>query len=212
MRSQCYYAPALITSLSGTDLLRFHRYFASQLCLFALLAIGAAGCGGGASSATPKVAQRYPAYDEQAAQLFDDHIDGSAVGLADIAGNPRADPVFRARTQSAELVARVRVLTVTTDLVGGKPLYRVNLGFVAPPLVRRGIDDDHLEIAVYSTSSAFGVVKFLDVGLIGHTFIGFFRRYAQGEEPEVRFHLAADTPMILAAAREADMLGELSGK
>jgi hypothetical protein len=199
----------LITSLSGTDPLRFHRYFASQLCLIALLA---AACGGAPTSAPPKVAQQYPSYDEQAARLFDDHIDGNAVGLADIADNPRADPIFRARTQSAELVARVRVLTVTTDLVGGKPLYRVNLGFVAPPLIRRGIDDDHLEIAVHSTSSAFGVVKWLDVALIGHTFVGFFRRYTQGDEPELRFHLAADTPIIVAAAREADMLGELSGK
>jgi hypothetical protein len=202
----------LITSLSGTDLLRFHRHFASQLCLAVLLAVGAAACGGAPASAPPKVAQRYPFYDEQAARLFDDHIDGNAVGLADIAGNPRTDPIFRARTQSAELVGRVRVLTVTTDLVGGKPLYRVNLAFMEPPLVRRGIDEDHLEIAVHSTSSSFGVVKWLDVGIIGRTFIGFFRRYAQGEEPALRFHLSADTPLILAAAREADMLGELSGK
>jgi hypothetical protein len=155
---------------------------------------------------------RFPSYDAQAALLFDDRIDGNAVGLADVTENPRVDPTFRARTQTAELVGRVRVLTVTSDQEAGKPHYRVNLGFVAPPLVRRGLGDDHVEISVPSNSAAFGVVKWLDAGLIGHTFVGFFRRYAQGEEPQIRFHLAADSPAVLAAAREADMLGELSGK
>jgi hypothetical protein len=153
-----------------------------------------------------------PLYDERAARLFDDKIDGNAVGLADVADNPRVDPTFRARTQNADLVARVRVLTVTTDLIAGKPLYRVNLAFVAPPLVQRGTREDHVEISVRSNSAAFGVVKWLDVGLIGRTFVGFFRRYAEGDDPQVRFHLAADTPSVLAAAHEADMLRELSGE
>jgi hypothetical protein len=153
-----------------------------------------------------------PPYDAQAAILFDDRIDGNAVGLADVTDNPRTDPTFRARTQSSEVVGRVRVLTVTSDLLGGKPHYRVSLVFLAPPLVQRGINDDHVEVSVGSSSAAYGVVKWLDAALIGRTFIGFFRRYAEGEEPAIHFHLAADTPLVLAAAREADMLGELSGK
>ena len=167
---------------------------------------------GGASPPAAAPPLPPPAYDAQAARLFDDRIDGNAVGLADITDNPRSDPTFRARTQSADLVARVRVLTVTTDLIGGKPLYHVALGFVAPPLIQRDFRDDHVEISVRSSSAAFGVVKWLDVGLIGHTFVGFFRRYAEGDELAMRFHLAADTPSVLAAAREADMLRELSGK
>jgi hypothetical protein len=153
-----------------------------------------------------------PPYDAQAARLFDDRIDGNAVGLADVTDNPRSDPTFRARTQNADLVARLRVLTVTTDLIGGKPLYHVALGFVAPPLVQHDFREDHVEISVRSNSAAFGVVKWLDVGLIGHTFVGFFRRYSEGDDLAMRFHLAADTPSVLAAAREADMLRELSGK
>jgi hypothetical protein len=175
------------------------------------LSLGGTSCGEAPSTAAAPRAQ-FPPYDARAAGLFDDRIDGNAVGLADVSGNPRADPTLRARTQNAELVARVRVSTVTTDMVGGKPLYRLALAFIEPPVVRRGFGDEQVEIAVRSTSAAFGVVKWLDSGIIGRTFVGFFRRFAQGEEAEVRFHLSADTPGVVLAAREADMLNELSGK
>ncbi|HEY3592766.1 MAG TPA: cobalamin ABC transporter substrate-binding protein [Polyangiaceae bacterium] len=193
--------------------MRFHRHFSSLLCVGAL-ATSLGACGStlkGQPTATPSAP--LPPYDEQAARLFDDRIDGNAVGLADVTDNPRIDPTFRARAQSSDLIARVRVLTVTSDTVSDGPLYRVNLTFAAAPLIQRGIKDDHIEISVRSTSAAFGVVKWLDAGLIGRTFVGFFRRYADGEslEPKLRFHLAADTPSVLTAAHEADMLRELSG-
>jgi hypothetical protein len=193
------------------EYLRFHRYFSSRLCVGGLAVLGGVACGA-APTRAPVPQSPAPAYDAQAARLFDDRIDGNAVGLADVTDNPRADPTFRARAQNADLIARVRVMTVTTDLVGGKPHYRVALGFVAPPLIQHDFADDLVEISVRSSSAAFGVVKWLDVGLIGRTFVGFFRRYSEGDELAVRFHLAADTPSVLAAAREADMLRELSGK
>jgi hypothetical protein len=175
---------------------------------WALLAAAALACSGSSSSG-----QRtsFPPYGGESAKLFDDRIDPNSVGLADVASKPRADPVLRARTQSAESVAKVRVSTVTVDSIGGKPAYHINLA-VIDPLARRGFDDRSIEISVRPDSPAFGIVKWLDTRLIGRTFIGFFHRFGSSDEVQVRFHLSADEPEVLAAVRDANTLSEVSGK
>jgi hypothetical protein len=155
--------------------------------------------------------QNLPVYAGNATQLFDDRIDPKAVGLADVAENPRTDPVLRARTQNAEIVARTRVSTVSVDTVGGKPVYRLRFTFAEPPVVARGFSGNQIEIAVHDASPAFGIVKWLDTKLIGYSFIGFFHRFAGNYEPEVRFHLSPDDPQVMAAVRDASALSELSG-
>jgi hypothetical protein len=121
------------------------------------------------------------------------------------------DPVLRARTQSAEAVARVRVSTVTVDAVGGKPAYHLNLA-VIEPLSRRRLGDRAVEILVTADSPSFGIIKWLDTRLMGRTFVGFFHHFAGPEEPIVRYHLSSDDAEVLAAVREADTVSEVSGK
>jgi hypothetical protein len=170
-------------------------------------------CGGAASaSGAAPVRKDFPLYQGQAMTLFDDRIDANAVGLADVAAKPRTDPVLRARVQAAEAVARVRVATVSVDSAGGKPIYRLSLDLGGGSIVRRGFSDERVEIAVRSDSPAFGVVKWLDTRLIGRTFVGFFRRYAGTEDAELKYHLSADSPDVLAAVHEAAALSEVSGK
>jgi hypothetical protein len=157
--------------------------------------------------------QRLARYEGQATALFDDRIDANAVGLADVASKPRTDPVLRARAQNAEVVARARVATVSVDTAAGKPVYRLSLDLAGGSLVRRGFADERIEIAIRPDSPAFGVVKWLDTRLIGRSFIGFFHRFAGAtEEAELKFHLSADDPEVLAAVREAATLREISGK
>ena len=166
-------------------------------------------CGGRTAAApTP---QNLPVYAGNATQLFDDRIDPTAVGLADVTENPRTDPVLRARTQNAEVAGRTRVSTVTVDSVGGKPVYRLRFTFVEPPVVARGFSGKEIEVAVRDDSPAFGIVKWLDTKLIGHSFIGFFHRFAGNYEPEVRFHLSPDDARVMAAVRDASALSELIG-
>jgi len=189
------------------------RIFPSVPCLGVVIMLVSVGCGGAASGPGPNAVRKdFPAYQGQATRLFDDIIDPSAVGLADVASHPRTDPILRARVQAAEAVARVRVATVSVDSVGGKPIYRLSLDLQAGPIVRRGFDDNRVEIAVRSESPAFGVVKWLDTRLIGRTFVGFFHRYLGTEDVELRFHLSADAPDVLSAVHEAAALSEVSGK
>jgi hypothetical protein len=172
----------------------------------AALALSCSGSSGASGSR-----QTFPPYTGESTKLFDDRIDSNSVGLADVVSKPRADPMLRARTQSAEAVGKVRVSTVTVDSVGGKPAYHLNLAIV-DPLARRGFDDKSVEILVRSDSPAFGIVKWLDTRLIGRTFIGFFRRFAGPDEADVKFHLSADNAEVLAAVRDANTLSEVSGK
>jgi hypothetical protein len=190
------------------------------VCMLSSLGCGGSGTGPGSNAAT----KDFPPYQGKAVTLFDDLIDPNAVGLADVAAKPRTDPVLRARAQTAEAVARVRVATVSVDSVGGKPIYRLSLDIGTGSIVRRGFNDDRVEIAVRSDSPAFGVVKWLDTRLIGRTFVGFFHRYAAGgptglpsnadgaEDILLKFHLSADAPDVLTAVYEATALSEVSGK
>lgn len=176
---------------------------------FALVAaLSAVACGSQAAAAPP--AQNFPVYGGNAVQLFDDRIDPTAVGLADVAENPRTDATLRARTQNAEVVGRTRVSTVSVDSIGGRPVYRLRFTFIEPPLVSRGFSGGQIEVAIGDDSPAFGIVKWLDTKLIGHSFIGFFHRFAGNYEPQVRFHLSPDAPQVMAAVRDASALSELS--
>src|SRR5262249_21163421 len=99
-----------------------------------LLSVGCGASGPGPSA----VGKNFPLSQGHAVQLFDDLIEPSALGLADVASKPRTDPLLRARVQAAEAVARVRVATVSVDSVGGKPIYRLSLDLGSGTIVRRG--------------------------------------------------------------------------
>lgn len=133
-----------------------------------------------------------------------------AVGLADVRTDPRLDPVLRQRTQNAEVVGRTRVSTINIDSVGGKPVYRLRFKLLDSPIVARDFASDQLEVAVGDDSPAFAIVKWLDTKLVDYSFIGFFRRFAGNYEPQVRFHLSADDPQVIAAVRDASALRELA--
>jgi hypothetical protein len=170
------------------------------------------GCAGGTTAAPPVHATpALPVYEGSLRELFDDGIDPSSVGLADVTYRPRADPALRNRTLKAEVVTRVRVSTVTVDVAAGQPVYHVQLSFVGTPFVQRGFPDATVSLSIRSDSPAFGVVKWLDTRLIGKTFIGFVRRFAGAEEPRISFHLSADSAEVVTAIQDAKTFAEAAG-
>ncbi len=195
-------------NLSEPERLDDLRFLCVPFSLYFSVCFVALACSG--TPRPPPVVEHFPPYIGEATRLFDDRIDPTAVGLADVATRPRSDPVLKARTQNAEAVARMRVATVTVDFALGRPIYHLTLTF-----------DNHVEISIRSDSPAFGVVKWLDSRLIGRTFIGFVHRFndpildgGPWVEPRValRFHLASDNTDVLAAVREAKMLAEVSSQ
>jgi hypothetical protein len=171
------------------------------------------GCAGPAGEGAQGAAELsgLPAWDERGRELFDDNIDAAAVGLTMEGPSPRADRHLRERAQTADMVARLRVNTVTIDSVGEESTYHLGVQIGYPPLATPRLSDRTFELNIRSNSRAYGVARAFDARLRGLTFIGFLRRFA-GEvgESEIHWHLSPDTAEVAAAVQEALALGELS--
>jgi len=153
-----------------------------------------------------------PRWEGHAREVFDDIIDPAAVGLSMEGPSPRSDPFLRERAQTADVVARVRVHTVTVDAVGDQRTYHLGIQVTDPPLTHLEIPERSFELLIKPSSGAFGIVKAFDARLRGATFIGFVHHFAsEGGEPEVHWHLSADTAEVATAVKEAVVLKELSG-
>lgn len=186
---------------------------ACALLLGASLALGAAGCDPSQPAhAAAGSAEGLPRWDARARMVFDDNIDPAAVGLSMEGPSPRSDPFLRERAQTADVVARVRVQTVTVDSIGEESTYHLGIQVGVPTLTAAKVPDRSFELSIKPTSGAFGIAKAFDNRLRGQTFVAFVRRYATDDgDVEVHWHLSADTAEVAAAVKEAVALREISG-
>lgn len=187
----------------------------SQL-LAAIFAVGALCCSCGdpaPDTRTPSALGLSP-WDEHARSVFDDNIDPAAVGYTMDAPSARGDRFLRERSQTGELVARLRVQTVTVESIGDDSTYHlgVQVGTILGP--RPKIEEHTLELIIRSTSPAFGIAKALDQRMQGVTFVGFVHRFASadGAEVELHWHMSPDTSEVADAVKEAVALAEASGR
>ena len=126
--------------------------------------------------------------------------------------SPRSDPFLRERAQTSDVVARVRVQTVTVDSVGDQSTYHLGIQVGVPTLTQAKVPDRTLELSIKPQSGAFGIAKAFDSRLRGQTFVGFVRRFATDDgEVELHWHLSADTAEVVSAVKEAVALQEISG-
>jgi hypothetical protein len=177
-------------------------------------ALAGAGCAGQEQPANAPAGAGFPPWDEHARQVFDDNIDPEAVGLSMERGtSARADPRLRERAQTADVVARVKVQTVTVDSAGDQHTYHLGILVGTPPLADPKVKEKNFELSIKPSSSAFGIARSLDAGLRGRTFVAFLRRYTGDDgDMALHWHLAADTADVAAAVKEAVALGEAAGK
>jgi hypothetical protein len=127
--------------------------------------------------------------------------------------SPRNDAFLRERAQTAEVVARVRVQTVTVDSVGEQKTYHLGIQVGVPTLAPAKVPDRSFELSIRPTSGAFGIARAFDARLRGQTFIAFIKRFSteDGGDVEVHWHLSPDTAEVAAAIKEAVALREISG-
>lgn len=188
------------------------RRLASPWASFALTAgLVLAGCGGTAQATGPTG----PRWEGALFESFPDDIAPKALGLPDATLKPTSDPALRKRSLTAEVVARVRVHTVSVERrSNGDPVFRVGLQIATPRLVEREPLGDEVEILIVPGGAAHGLARAWDVRLQGKTFIGFFRRFAGSEEGEtvVHFHLAPDDAAVASAVQQVVALEEVRGK
>lgn len=172
------------------------------------------GCGEAATEAKKPASLGLPAWDDHNRAVFDDNIDPAAVGYTMDAPSARADRFLRERAQTAELVARLRVQTVTIDTIGDDSTYHLGVQVGMPTLgPNPKIEERTLELVIKPQSPAFGIAKALDQRMQGVTFIGFISRFASadGAEIELHWHMCPDTQDVADAVKEAEALAAASG-
>jgi hypothetical protein len=174
--------------------------------------LGVAACGPDQPARSGSAAG-LPRWEGHAPEVFDDNIDPAAVGLSLDGPSPRSDAHLRERAQTADVVARVRVQTVTVDSAGEHQTYHLGIQVGVPTLTEARVQDRSFELSIKPTSGAFGIARSFDARLRGQTFVGFIKRYGSEEgEVQVHWHLAPDTAEVVAAVKEAVALREISGK
>lgn len=184
----------------------------TALALAAVLSsLGATGCEPVKPGQTA-VSVNLPHWEGRARQAFDDNIDPAAVGLSMDGPSPRADAFLRERAQTADVVARVRVQTVTVDSRGDQNTYHLGIQVGIPTLTDAKVQDRTFELNIKPSSGAFGIARAFDSRLRGQTFVGFIKRFGSEDgEIEVHWHLSPDTAEVVAAIKEAVALREMSG-
>ncbi|AKT38017.1 hypothetical protein [Chondromyces crocatus] len=185
----------------------------SGVLAVAVAMMGGAGCGATREPATQRDEGRasLAVYDSRAREVFDDNIEPAAVGLTLENPSPRGDKLLRERALTADVVARVRINTVTVDSVGDESTYHLAIQIGYPPLASPRVADRAFELTIRPTSPAYGIARAFDARLQGLTFIGFIRYFSEETgEPVIHWHLSPDTAEVAAVVREAVALGEFS--
>jgi hypothetical protein len=157
-------------------------------------------------------APRLPEYSTRDSELFDDAIEPAAVGYS-LSGpmNAGRDPQLRRRTQAADYVVRVRVVTVTSNPVGDGRAWLVGLRTM--DVLVGGKPAETFTLTIKDSDPAAGILKATEGKLVGSTLIAFLRQF-QGLSPprgtggpELHFHVAGDSKEEVDRVREAALLG-----
>jgi len=176
---------------------------ASLACLLALGACAASP----PRAATAAVDSNSPQWTGSLHTEFADTIDQELLANGH-ASHPDYDAWFAPRAQSADVVARVKVISTTTQGVGPVQGYRLTLQVLGPPLAGAVSPGDTREIAIPHAHELFPVARVHDLALTGKQFMGFFKQFA-GPSAGVHWYLASDAPEVVAAAQRARTLREV---
>jgi hypothetical protein len=169
---------------------------ARTLAVIALVGLAAAGCAG--SQAPRPLAS----YGEHFATLFDDGIDGSAVGFAGESKSyrPKADPLFRARVEAADGVVRLKVVTISAKADSTGTSYILSCR-VEQKLAGAHAPTGDIELRVSSRAPSAGILRSLSESVVGMHFVAFLRDFVRPDgEKETHFHFAPDTPIVVDGA------------
>ncbi len=169
---------------------------ARTMAALTLVALATAGCAG---SPAPRPLSSYGAHF---ATLFDDGIDGAAVGFAGEAKSyrPKADSLFRPRVEAADGVVRLKVVTVGAkdDAAGTSYILTCR---VEQQLAGAHAPTGNFELRVAPKAPSAGILRSLSESVVGMHFVAFLRDFVRPDgEKETHFHFAPDTPIVVDAA------------
>jgi hypothetical protein len=174
-----------------------------------VLMLAIAGCGSGAANSPSR---NLPPYRGEAVDVFDDAIEPHAVGLElEARMDPRVDLKLRMRAQTADMVVRAQVSTVTNEVQG--PDQGFQIGFRVLQRLAGAASTgtgDEFTVRVDRSSPSIGIVRSFEGRLVGKTLVMFVKAFTrEGGERDLHFHGSTDAPDTIAAVHEAVVLDEL---
>jgi len=149
-----------------------------------------------------------PAYSGHVVALFDDGIEPAAVGITGEKRvyQPKYDPLFLERVQTADGVLRVRVVTVVSKQESRGTSFTLKLrtekqlGGAHPP-------EEDFQVYVSPDAPSVGILKTLDSAIVGKRFVAFVRSFVRPDaDAELHFHLAPDTKEIVESSTDATVI------
>jgi hypothetical protein len=173
------------------------------------MAFVVAACGGPDANSPSRP---LPTYEGPQAELFDDAIDPTAVGLSlEDTRTPLSDDKLLQRTHVGDAVLRAKVLTITEkkdEREGSNIEYQ--LGFqVLEKLTGKYAPDGEFVVRLDKTAPSAGIVNSLGARLGGKTFVVFLKQFKDANnEPRYYAHFSADSKDVLAAVQNALALEE----
>jgi hypothetical protein len=182
-----------------------------KFAVLPVLALSAASCSGNGGQGASSPTRPLPSWSGRAADLFDDVIEPSAVGM-DLQKpyTPKSDPQLRERAQVSDAVVRVKVSTVTAKTTGPEAVYQLGLHTVEKlsAKARVGTSDDDFTVTITKASESHGIMKSFENRLVGYAFIAFVREFVRPDgDREVHFHIAPDTKDVKLAVGDALLVG-----
>lgn len=175
----------------------------------ALAAVLASACGGEEARAPVSSGVPLEPWAGELQGLFDDTIEPAAVGLSHDGRAASESPLLALRTRQAELVARMRLQTLTRDTRDETSSYALTFEVGQPPL-RAGLDERAIELRLAEGSQAFELVSSVENTLRGRVFVGFVRRFRGEDGPELHWHLTTDSADVHQAVGVAATFDELT--
>ena len=174
--------------------------FACGLFACGLLACGLLACGGEPFAVQPTSMRSWEGRFES---LFDNGIEPAAVGLSLDGSTPEEHPLLASRVPDAEIVAILRVQTLSSDSFGLQTRHTLTMQVEGQPLTPTRTTQRRFELKVLRGMPGFGIVERLGTELRGRKFIGFLRRFPGNEGPQWRWHLTAATRAVADVIRTA---------
>ena len=169
-----------------------------------------ASCAGAAAQTQPQGPSLWP-YAGDATQIFDDRIELTAVGYgADPIAAPLDEKRRRDRTQIADAVLRVHVLSVNATTAGGANGWIIACHTIEQLAGKRPPPPD-FNLQVDASAPAAGILRSFAPRLVSGTFIVFVEEFARSDgQPgsQLHFHFAPDNPDEVIAIKEAATAGD----
>jgi len=177
--------------------------------LLAVAALVVVGCG--PEVQTGPNLDRLPAHEGELARSFDDSIEPSVFNLTLEARSLQTDPLFAGRVRGADVVATVRITTVTVQRTDGKATFTLQF---EPVKVHVGdLDPELLELRLTEKQSqAYSVLSAVQTRAQKVSMVATFKRFREQNKAIPHFYFAPDNADTTKALQDALALGALRTK